>query len=80
MRVVHAVAGSHVDLQLRHAIGEVAVLARISSYQTVDTNQNACPTSSIPQRVKPFAIRFGFLDTHELIVAQGLHMRGPSHM
>lgn len=72
-RVVHPVTGTHIDLELRHAFRQIAVIARVSVDQAINPHQHPCPPGLVLQTVKPVAVLIGLFDSHRLSVARRLH-------
>ena len=72
LRVVDAVSWAEVDLQLRHAISKVSVVAWVTVDQAINTNQDPCSSCSILQGVEPLSIDIGLFDAHVASVAPGL--------
>ncbi len=62
--VVHAKAGAEFDLQLRHALGEIAVLAPIAVNQSIHAYLNPRTARTITQSVDPFTVHLGLFDAH----------------
>jgi hypothetical protein len=64
LRVVDAIAGAYIDLELRDAICEITMLARIAIDQSIDANQDAGSSRAILESVDPVSVLVGLLDTH----------------
>src|SRR5439155_10838066 len=62
--VVHAVARTEVDLQLGHAISQVAMLPRVAVNQSIDPHLDASASGSIFEGVDPITVDLGHLHAH----------------
>ena len=47
LRVIHAVAGAHIDLQFGHAVRQVSVRTGIAMNEPINAHQDACPADGI---------------------------------
>jgi hypothetical protein len=69
LRVVHAVAGTKVDLKFRNSLGEVAMIPRISMDEAINSDLNAGSSRQVLQRVDPLSVDLGLFDYHPQIVS-----------
>ena len=73
LRVVDALTRAKVDFEFRDAIRQVAMTAGIAMDKAIYPNLHPCSTCAVLQRIDPFAIDLGLLNTHFVNVADGLH-------
>jgi len=63
-RVVDAVAGADIALQLGDSVGEAAVTARVAMNQSLDAHLDAGSSDAVGEAADPVSIGRGLLDTH----------------
>lgn len=72
-RLVDAVAGANVDLQLEQPLPQVPMRARVTLDEPVDPPENPPPTFNVGQTLYPGPVLAGRLWVHPANVAYRLH-------
>ena len=68
------VSRTDINVQLRHAIGQIAMVTWIAMYQAINANQNPRSTGAILKVADPISILVCLLNANLLIVACGLRL------
>jgi hypothetical protein len=72
LRVVHAIAWTNINLELRDAVAQISVRARIPMDEPIDSHQDASSAGVILEVVDPVPVLVCLLNAHARSVAYTL--------
>ena len=72
LRLVHAIAWTDINLELRDAMPQIPVRTRISVNKPIHSHEDASATSEVLEAIDPVAEFVSLLDAHGRIVAHKL--------